>query len=90
MSNDAMTGDTPFAKNYAREVLTISHGSGVWLRDTSGRRYLDFGSGIAVNALGYGDRRLARVVARQMKQLVGHRSREFTSETAVPRQTRPR
>lgn len=70
MNNNAMTGDTPFARNYAREVLTISHGKGVWLRDASGKRYLDFGSGIAVNALGYGDRRLARVVAQQMKRLV--------------------
>ena len=31
------------------------HGEGVYLVDSEGRRYLDFVSGIAVNALGYGD-----------------------------------
>ncbi|MDA3950685.1 MAG: acetylornithine transaminase [Spirochaeta sp.] len=66
----ALTQDTPFVRNYAREVLQISRGKGVYLWDANGTRYLDFGSGIAVNAFGYGDRRLARIVARQMRQLV--------------------
>ena len=70
MGNAALTGDTPFVKNYARQVLQLSHGKGVWLWDADGNRYLDMGSGIAVNALGYGNRRLARVVERQMRRLV--------------------
>ena len=74
----ALTTDTPFARIYAREVLLISHGKGVWLWDGNGNRYLDFGSGIAVNALGYGDRRLARSVARQMKRL-GHISNLYAT-----------
>ena len=40
---------------YRRLPLEISAGSGVRLVDTEGRGYLDFTSGIAVNALGYGD-----------------------------------
>ena len=40
---------------YRRLPLEISAGSGVRLFDTEGRGYLDFTSGIAVNALGYGD-----------------------------------
>ena len=40
---------------YRRLPLEISAGSGVHLFDTEGRGYLDFTSGIAVNALGYGD-----------------------------------
>ena len=70
MAQTAITRDTPFARNYAREVPLLSHGRGVYLWDANGRRYLDFGSGIAVNALGYGDRRMARAVARQMKRLI--------------------
>lgn len=69
-TRSALTQNTPFARNYAREVLELSRGRGVWLWDVAGNRYLDFGSGIAVNALGYGDRALARIVARQMRQLV--------------------
>jgi acetylornithine/N-succinyldiaminopimelate aminotransferase len=40
---------------YARAPITIVGGEGAELIDDAGRRYLDFTSGIAVNALGYGD-----------------------------------
>ncbi|TVR67894.1 MAG: aminotransferase class III-fold pyridoxal phosphate-dependent enzyme [Spirochaetaceae bacterium] len=69
-SASTLTSKTPFPNNYAREVIEFSRGRGVWLQDRSGRKYLDLGAGIAVNALGYGNRELARVVARQMRKLV--------------------
>jgi acetylornithine/N-succinyldiaminopimelate aminotransferase len=40
---------------YVRAPLTIVGGAGAELIDDTGRRFLDFTSGIAVNALGYGD-----------------------------------
>ena len=40
---------------YRRQPLELVRGDGVELIDAEGRRYLDFTSGIAVNALGYGD-----------------------------------
>jgi acetylornithine/N-succinyldiaminopimelate aminotransferase len=44
--------------NYKRASSEIVDGDGVYLIDADGKRYLDFVSGIAVNALGYGDGRL--------------------------------
>ncbi|MEX2443293.1 MAG: acetylornithine transaminase [Alkalispirochaeta sp.] len=82
MPKHAITQDTPFARNYARNVPLLSRGKGVWIWDASGNRYLDFGSGIAVNALGYGDRRLARTVATQMKRLV-HVSNLYATEPSI-------
>lgn len=82
MPTDATTHDTPFARNYARQVPLFARGKGVWIWDASGNRYLDFGSGIAVNALGYGDRRLARTVAAQMKRLV-HVSNLYATEPGI-------
>jgi len=41
--------------NYKRAPITLVDGDGVYLIDADGKRYLDFVSGIAVNALGYGD-----------------------------------
>jgi acetylornithine/succinyldiaminopimelate/putrescine aminotransferase len=42
-----------FAKNvmptYARFELALSHGTGSYVFDVAGRRYLDLGGGIAVN-----------------------------------------
>jgi predicted acetylornithine/succinylornithine family transaminase len=41
--------------NYKRTPVEFVDGDGVHLMDAEGRRYLDFVSGIAVNALGYAD-----------------------------------
>ncbi len=40
---------------YGRPPIVFSHGEGATLFDTEGKSYLDCVSGIAVNALGYGD-----------------------------------
>jgi predicted acetylornithine/succinylornithine family transaminase len=40
---------------YKRLPMELVGGEGVYLIDRDGKRYLDFVSGIAVNALGYGD-----------------------------------
>ena len=40
---------------YKRGPVEMARGEGVYLIDTEGNKYLDFVSGIAVNALGYGD-----------------------------------
>ena len=47
---------------YRRFPVELVHGDGVELVDVNGRRYVDFVSGIAVNALGYGDTELRRVM----------------------------
>src|ERR1700680_531526 len=38
---------------FARVDLGFAHGEGAWLMATNGERYLDFTSGVAVNALGH-------------------------------------
>ena len=47
--SDALLG------NYKRAPAEMVDGDGIYLIDADGKRYLDFVSGIAVNALGYGD-----------------------------------
>ncbi len=51
-------------------MLQVDHGRGVELWDAGGKRYLDLGAGIAVNALGYGRKDLARIASRQMRKLI--------------------
>ena len=72
----------PFPPQYGSELLVISRGRGVWLKDTAGKRYLDFAGGIAVNALGYGRADLARTAMKQMRRL-SHISNLFTTEPAL-------
>ncbi|MBL8211699.1 MAG: acetylornithine/succinylornithine family transaminase [Bryobacterales bacterium] len=45
--------------------LEIERGEGCYLMDTAGRRYLDFISGIGVNALGYGDPAIVHAIQDQ-------------------------
>jgi acetylornithine aminotransferase/acetylornithine/N-succinyldiaminopimelate aminotransferase len=55
---------------YKRYDLFVSHGSGAYLYDLGGRRYLDFLAGIAVNSLGYDHPRITRVSVQQAERLV--------------------
>jgi acetylornithine/N-succinyldiaminopimelate aminotransferase len=61
---------------YKRSDLFCSHGSGVYLYDLAGRRYLDFLAGISVSSLGYNHPRLARVLVEQGQRLI-HSSNLF-------------
>src|SRR5499426_2691198 len=50
---------------YARVDLAFERGEGAWLVATNGDRYLDFTSGVAVNALGHAHPHLVEAVSRQ-------------------------
>jgi acetylornithine/N-succinyldiaminopimelate aminotransferase len=54
---------------YGRYDVVFERGEGSWLIDTKGERYLDFGSGIAVNALGHANPKLAAALAEQAQKL---------------------
>lgn len=55
---------------FARVDLAFERGEGVWLTATNGDRYLDFTSGIAVNALGHGHPHLAKAIGEQAAKLI--------------------
>lgn len=55
---------------YARAPFVIERGKGVRVYDTDGKAYLDFVSGIAVNALGYGDPDVLQAIAEQAGRLM--------------------
>lgn len=55
--------------NYARSNLSFDHGEGVWLIASDGRRFLDCGSGIAVNALGHSHPHLVKTLQDQAAKL---------------------
>ena len=50
---------------YKRVDLAFERGEGVWLVATDGRRFLDFGSGIAVNGLGHAHPHLVETLQQQ-------------------------
>src|SRR3954452_20969292 len=52
-------------QNYARYPLVLARGKGCYLYDLAGKRYLDFITGIGVNALGHAHPRLTKVIRDQ-------------------------
>jgi len=54
---------------YARQDVVFERGEGSWLISTVGDRYLDFASGVAVNALGHAHPRLVEALTEQAKKL---------------------
>ena len=84
------THGTAWLDRYAASLLPVfgvpqrvlSHGSGCYVVDVDGKRYLDLLAGIAVNTLGHGHPALVEAVAKQAAQLI-HVSNFFTTEPQV-------
>lgn len=71
---------------YERQPILFVHGRGVYLWDSEGKRYLDFLSGIGVNALGHSHPAIQSTIKRQASRLI-HISNlffhEYQAELAV-------
>ena len=55
---------------YGRLPMTVSHGQGVYVWDTSGRKYVDALAGIAVNTLGHNHPRLVPALQDQVSKIM--------------------
>ena len=55
---------------YNRFPVVLEKGEGVYLYDTDGKKYLDFAAGIAVKALGYGNRKYNDALKDQIDKLM--------------------
>ncbi|WP_255001420.1 aspartate aminotransferase family protein [Cyanobium sp. Alchichica 3B3-8F6] len=60
---------SPVMDTYARFPISLTRGRGVWVWDSSGKRYLDCVAGIAVCTLGHSDGRMKRALSRQLGKL---------------------
>lgn len=67
---------------YNRYQIVLDRGEGVYLYDIEGKRYLDFASGIAVFALGYGCQAYNDALKAQIDKLI-HTSNYFYNVPAI-------
>ena len=67
----------------ARPDFVLARGQGVTLYDADGKAYTDWVAGIAVNALGYGDKELMEVVGQQMGTGLIHVSGLYHTQALV-------
>lgn len=64
------TAEQELLHTYNRFSLVLDHGEGVYLYDTDGKQYLDFAAGIAVCALGYGNKDYNDALKGQIDKLL--------------------
>ncbi|MFB7555241.1 acetylornithine transaminase [Streptomyces brevispora] len=84
MTNAALSQrwKTALMDNYGTPELSLVSGSGAYVHDADGTRYLDFVGGIAVNALGHAHPAIVEAVSTQIASL-GHISNLFIAEPPV-------
>src|SRR5258706_6833315 len=55
---------------YKRQAVVMTHGRGAYVFDSTGKKYLDFLGGIAVNALGHAHARIVKVIRREAARAI--------------------
>lgn len=75
-------GEQYILKTYNRFPVVFEKGEGVYLYDVDQKKYLDFGAGIAVFALGYGNKAYNDALKNQIDQLI-HTSNLYYNIPAV-------
>ena len=72
--NDTAAVQALFQQNvvpsYGRFDIVLSHGSGPYVYDVAGKRYLDLGGGIAVSCLGHAHPAITEALIEQSRKLV--------------------
>lgn len=79
--NNSADRDRHLLHTYVRKIV-FEDGEGVHLTDINGKRYLDMGAGIAVNALGYSCNELADAVSAQAHKIM-HLSNLYYSKPLI-------
>ncbi|NBK97131.1 MAG: aspartate aminotransferase family protein [Clostridia bacterium] len=74
--------DHYIAHTYQRYHLCIEKGEGVYVYDDANNKYIDFTSGIGVNALGYANQAWCDAISKQASQLA-HISNLYYSEPMI-------
>ncbi len=77
------TGKSCMMGTYAQLPVVLTGGKGCELTDMDGNTYLDFVAGIAVNALGYGDKQLKDEIIKVMEGGLTHCSNLYWNKPAV-------
>src|SRR6476660_7740810 len=79
-TTESPPGSSTILGTYKRAPMTFVRGEGVELIDANGKRYLDLASGIAVNALGYGDHGISQAIVAALETGLIHVSNLYRTE----------
>src|SRR5207249_1090165 len=71
-----------FTRNLKKQFPLAVRGEGVWLWDSSGKKYLDLAGSAAVNFIGHGVKEIGGAMAAQAASLEFVHSSQFVTEAA--------
>ncbi|MBE9521927.1 MAG: aspartate aminotransferase family protein [Proteobacteria bacterium] len=75
--------DRIFYRSLGKYYPIISHGQGIYLYDTDGKRYIDGSGGAAVVSIGHGVREITEAMIKQAEKGSFVHSSQFTSDSAI-------
>ena len=67
-------------RNLSRDYPVVSHGEGLYLFDTDGKKYLDASGGALVMSLGHSHPKVAKMISEQMSRVSYVNGMQFTSQ----------
>ena len=67
-------------RNLKKNYPVISHGEGIYLWDTNGKKYIDASGGAMVTSVGSGNREVADAINAQMQKVAYVNGMHFTSQ----------
>ncbi len=77
-----LTQDKSFLAPVYKPSLVVKNAAGDYIYDIKGKKYIDFTSGIAVNALGHGHNSITKAITQQLKEII-HCSNYFVSKPTI-------
>jgi len=75
--------DRIFYRSLGKYYPIISHGQGIYLYDTDGKRYIDGSGSAAVVSIGHGVREITEAMIKQAEKGSFVHSSQFTSDSAI-------
>ena len=82
-AGDIGGGHVPYLPPHTRQQSPVAvGGEGCYLRDASGKQYLDASGGAAISCLGHNDREVIEAIKAQLDRLAFAHTGYFTSEPA--------
>ncbi|HIV55279.1 MAG TPA: acetylornithine/succinyldiaminopimelate transaminase [Candidatus Anaerobiospirillum stercoravium] len=82
MTVTRQTFDQVMIPCYVPQDMVLQRGSGCYLYDTEGKRYLDLSAGIAVNCLGHNHPEVVKTISEQAQRLI-HVSNIFVNDKTL-------
>ena len=83
LSSAVILAEQYLLPTYKRSQTVFTHGRGAYVFDATGKKYLDFLGGIAVNALGHAHPRIVKTIRRESARAI-HFSNLFHNEFQGP------